>query len=697
MLSKIKIKAMRKTVFIFVLFLFWMSYSQNRLYKYYVNSTDYKTTHSFENSNGFLVYAGNDKFSVDFFKNYQIKVFKQAFEYGIDKGVLNIMYLETYSPNLARDLTLKFPDIYKSYSDITNWKVEFLNYYPNDYGTTSPQPNYGFNHSRQDLDFINAPSAWDITTGNPNIKIGISDGPIYYTDLDFVGKITPIPGYTQSLQQYSHGTGVAAAAAAKGNNSYGTVGVCMDCDIVEAGMSVLGAGGSQTIYSNLYKMAKEGAKVINMSWMEFPFETNNTTNVPEEQLVINDLVNNYRIALVAAAGNTSSFGTPTSTDSGAPYGVRYVFPASYDNVISVSAVRHTGTYSLPLSTAQNTYCCTSPWFPVYTDLQDSASHSIDGSKAIAPRAVLRNGYNLTPTNPDGFQSSLTLNDKVDILSTGYDVYWHASAIAGSSSIYTLGTSFSAPTVSGTIGLMLSVNDCLTALESEDIIQLTSVDVENSTLNMNFRPENMPGFENYLGFLGAGRLDVGKAVTFVNEMKKINGNAVITNHSFNRFDFKLTKINNNLTIEKVTFRNNCIAHFEARNQIRLLPDTNLLPNTSGNVHLSINPNVDISCTPVSFPRISNGLSEDISTRSNVILFPNPNEGNFNLYNLTSQNFNSEIVKVKVFDLNGRILFETNLNKDNFKDCKISINNLSGGIYNLEISSNSHTEVIKFIKL
>ena len=116
-----------------------------------------------------------------------------------------------------------------------------------------------------------------------------------------------------------------------------------------------------------------------------------------------------------------------------------------------------------------------------------------------------------------------------------------------------------------------------------------------------------------------------------------------------------------------------------------------------MHLSINPNVDISCTPVSFPRISNGLSEDISTRSNVILFPNPNEGNFNLYNLTSQNFNSEIVKVKVFDLNGRILFETNLNKDNFKDCKISINNLSGGIYNLEISSNSHTEVIKFIKL
>lgn len=87
------------------------------------------------------------------------------------------------------------------------------------------------------------------------------------------------------------------------------------------------------------------------------------------------------------------------------------------------------------------------------------------------------------------------NSSVDICAPGYNVPltagpgWYTGA---------WGTSFAAPIVSGTIGLMLSVNPCLTYDDVLDILTLSAVNIDNIN-------------PNWVGKLGAGRLDAATAL------------------------------------------------------------------------------------------------------------------------------------------------------------------------------------------
>ena len=667
-------------------------------YKYYLNLSSFNNAHTFARINGKLVYNGSNPTDSAFFSNYTITEYSQAFPEGIDPAVLNIFYLETTSGKLASDLKSKYPSIYLNSEDITNRKIEFLDTYPNDYGTTSPLPNSGAPVSRAELDFLNVPKAWDITTGNSNIKIGISDTPLRLTAPDFLNKVTTVAGYTPNTTGVSHGISVAALAAARGNNASGSVGVCMDCNIVAGYMGI----GAPTMFSNLYKIAQLGAKVINMSWCSPCYTNNANGGSPNEQLVINDLVNNYNVTLVAAAGNLPSFSTPQSFYSTvdaqgnltgipqSPFGEMFVYPASYDNVISVSSINHANKYTLPLSTSHPSYCCTSPWFPIYVNLEDSVGHSCSGLDPMNPVGVLRNGYYINQYNPDGFQTGHTLNSKVDILSTGYNIFSYTHYLDGVPPLMTGGTSFSAPMVAGTVGLMLSVNECLKPKEIESALQLSSKDIENMPIN-----------QNYVGYVGAGRLESNEAVTLVNEMKKINGNAVIDNHIFNRFNFKLDKINNNLKIENVTFKDYCVADFTAKNQIQVKGNsaTVFKPNASGLVVLKIDPTISISCTPVVFPKNTADTGNDIIDAYAIALYPNPNNGNFEISIKDLPDFQNNSLDINVFDLNGRLIYQNTINttSESLTTIPLSLTDISHGVYFIKITSaNGREETLKFVK-
>jgi hypothetical protein len=88
------------------------------------------------------------------------------------------------------------------------------------------------------------------------------------------------------------------------------------------------------------------------------------------------------------------------------------------------------------------------------------------------------------------------NDKVDVLAPGYDV---ALTVASGWYLTGNGTSFAAPYVSGLVGLIKSVNPCLSFEEVEFILKNTAYNVD--TIN----PE-------YAGKLGAGTIDAAAAVT-----------------------------------------------------------------------------------------------------------------------------------------------------------------------------------------
>ncbi len=685
---------MRKILIIFCSMLFSLAYSQanqDTIYTFYIKLNHYSNAPEFEKNNDLLIYSGSDIKESDFFANYQILMFKQSFPSSKRENNLNYFSVATYNHDLMEDLLAEFSK-YILAENTTNYKLELLNTYPNDYGTTSPVTNLGYVASRKDLDYINAPKAWDITTGDKNVKIGISDGNVDIYDIDLIDKterlpmlasIFPDPTYYNFDSDLSwHGTSVAVLAAGQGDNSGGTVGVCSDCSVVA---NILGFGytidGQQ--YNHLLDLAQKGVKVINMSWRTF------ATNIEDywdnqraiEQDIIDELVEDYNVVLVAAAGNKTSFATPTSNHSGAGggyyTGVQYEYPASYDKVISVSSISH----KYDSLTDPGAYCCTSAWFPNYTDIADSVSPVVDGTDVNNPVGVTHNGYYQSWTNTDGLVWMHTLNKKVDILAPGYNILISPFYSHNNSFVYGSGTSSAAPQVSGTVGLMVSVDKCLNYKEVEDILQLTTKDVEHMPINQNF-----------YGMVGAGKLETGDAVEFVYEMNKSDGNAIINNHIFYRFDFDLERINNKLTIDKVTFKDKCTSYFIARNVIDVL-DSDFNPNAEGYVDLNVNENLDMSCSSFSRPAPqANNKTKTAKTEvaeTQTKLYPNPNNGAFTI-TFGKQHKN---VNIEVFDIYGKSVYKATTAEPS---ASLNIQGISGGMYIVKLSSDNYAETLKFVK-
>jgi subtilisin family serine protease len=657
-----------------------------KIYEYYLYLNDYTMAPKFQKDGKVSVYSSNDKDLERFFKNYTIFEFSQAFpDFSNSEKILNVFLLRTADEKLVTDLMRKYPSLYHKYDDIKGTFVKPLNYYPNDYGNTNPNTNLGANVSKKELDYLEVPKAWNITKGRGNIKIGISDTQINSTADDFNGKVQFVSGYNGNSTGISHGSDVAAIAAAKGDNAHGAVGVCMDCNILAA---PIGFGStSQIAFTNLYKLASQGARVINMSWHNgFGHLNAGQGYVQVEQDIINYLVNEYDVVFVAAAGNYASYSTPEShfaSPNGVPetpFGILYVYPASYDNVISVSNVNHKNPLILPMNNNQGSYCCTSPWFPVHVDMEDAVGRSVNALNPMNPISVIRNGYYINQYNPDGFQRNATTNEKVDILAPGFDIFQYSYFLNGGQ-LYGWGTSYAAPHVSGTIGLMFSINECLASQEVEDIIQLTSKDVEQMPLNQYF-----------VGHIGAGSLNTGDAVEFVNEMKKVNGNAVIKNHIFNRFDFKLSKINNQLSLSNITFKNYCNADFTAKRVIDI-QNSDFNPGNSNVVDFKIDANIDASCNlSAKNKRESNSNKDNENVTPSPIskLYPNPNNG---IFSITLGRQFSGTTFFEVFDVYGKLIYKGS-SGEHFFD--VNIPNLASGVYVIKLFTNSYSETLRFIK-
>jgi len=234
-----------------------------------------------------------------------------------------------------------------------------------DLGTITPQattPNdpgysqlWGINNTGQsggtaDAD-IDAPEAWDIQKGDPNLVIGVIDTGVDYNHPDLVGNIWQNPGeiagdgidndyngYIDDIRGWDfadndnnpmdvngHGTHVSGTIAGKGNNGVGVTGVAWNAKIMPLKFfSDSGPGyTSNAILAINYATAK-GVKLTNNSWGSFG-----------NSQALSDAINTagqQGALFVAAAGNSS-----LNTDTTAYY------PASYDlsNIISVASTTRT--------------------------------------------------------------------------------------------------------------------------------------------------------------------------------------------------------------------------------------------------------------------------------------------------------------------------------------------------------------------
>ena len=119
---------------------------------------------------------------------------------------------------------------------------------------------------------ISAPAAWSTSTGAASITIAIIDTGCDPTHPDLASKY--VPGWnfydnnSNTADVYGHGTGVAGAAAAIGNNVAGVASVAWGCSIMPLRVSALDGGASYSaIASAITWAADHGARVANVSYI----------------------------------------------------------------------------------------------------------------------------------------------------------------------------------------------------------------------------------------------------------------------------------------------------------------------------------------------------------------------------------------------------------------------------------------------
>jgi subtilisin family serine protease len=304
---------------------------------------------------------------------------------------------------------------------------------------------------------IQAPEAWDIETGSPDVVIAIIDSGIDYTHPDFAGKIwnntDEIPnngidddnnGYIDDVigwdfayndndpkDELGHGTMCAGVAGAATNNGIGIAGIGWNCKIMPVQVYTKEGSYNPTKVANAIKYATDnGAIVISMSL---------GSDVSSDVLL--DAVNyahSKGVFLCAAAHNY---------DSSAK-----MYPAAYENVTAVAATNQ-----------KDKRCTPQDWGA------GLGSNYGDWVDIAAPGNLI---YTTMPTY------HVNGNDYWGY-KQNYDYVW--------------GTSISAPMVAGAAALLLSKNPSLTPDEVKALL-CSNVDPYNSDQ-----------------YIGTGRLNVYKAL------------------------------------------------------------------------------------------------------------------------------------------------------------------------------------------
>lgn len=367
-----------------------------------------------------------------------VPVYRQAFPTAKSEWLRNVYYIESPDVEVFDDIENEL----KGKVDL----VELLgeeggptaeSYTPNDYNVL-PTGQY---------DLIHAKEAWAIVKDIPKITIGIIDNYFEPTHVDLQGQFV-----TNDIKNNN------------GPNFHGTAVVGLIAAIPDNKIGIPGLGFGMKVYAEVYvgiprdeqvlNMAQMGYRVINCSWY-------NSCGYSEvRDSLYKEILNDWDCIAVFGAANSVEQCPPLTSKA---------YPASYSSALSVTTVGHSNKRGTVNSNGLKV-----EWEDCHEQIigdSTSALHHNDAVDICAP------GYGIWSTYPMGTGSG----------NGDYGPCW--------------GTSFAAPLVSATIGLVLSINPCLSAKEAADLVVNTS---DPSIYDI---PENEP----YIGGLGKGRLDVYQAV------------------------------------------------------------------------------------------------------------------------------------------------------------------------------------------
>ena len=531
---------MNKLLLYFLLILFTLpSISQENSW-FFLRAKSASFNPEFEKSDGKLIYTGIDIKLKSVLKNYSISVFKKTFKNASSEHLKKTFFVVSDKKGLMEDL-LKITSHLFEFAEIIEDEDKKI-FEPNDYGLTSTiGENIGLQINLDYMDFIEAPKAWYYTTGSKDMIVGISDATVDTTNTDFKEKTTVI---RKSSLSKGHGSGVASIAAGQGNNAYGLPGVCYDCSIYATSY------GNFRKFEQLLELSNAGVKVINCSWV-------NSRYYETAQAVIDEMFENGTI-IVAAAGNENWKNTN---------GEKINYPASYNHVISVAAVMHR------YETVNDKILKTKKGFPYAANVKNYVGRTV----GFKDNDTLKK-HHIWPV------STTTLNSEVDILAPSVDLFRFSKFVLTGEELYTMEASSStAPFVTGTIGLMWSLNPCLPIDEVETILKLSANYIGNIEANKPF-----------VGHYGAGSLNAGEAVKMVYDLYSEKETTIIEGQEFSRWDFKLTSLSKEVLIQNQIFSDDATLALTSKNKIIIGANTVLKPNLNGRIVLKIDPSLEKQC-------------------------------------------------------------------------------------------------------
>ncbi len=243
---------------------------------------------------------------------------------------------------------------------------------------------------------IDAPEAWEITQGTPDIVVGVIDTAIDISHPDLAANIWTNPGeidgdnidndhngFTDDLHGWDfyndhasvyesgdhyHGTHVAGTIAAIANNSEGVTGVAPGVKIMP--LQFIGPDG--------WGYTSDALGALNYAQMMGVRVTNNSWGGSEFDAELHDAICGYDGVFVAAAGNSSG------NSDNAP-----LYPAAYDcpNIISVAALNNRGELAFFSNYGATSVDIGAPGLDIVSSIPEGSYAYLSGTSMASPHVT----------------------------------------------------------------------------------------------------------------------------------------------------------------------------------------------------------------------------------------------------------------------------------------------------------------------
>jgi subtilisin family serine protease len=308
---------------------------------------------------------------------------------------------------------------------------------------------------------VNAPEAWEITIGDPNIIIAIIDTGVDVNHPDLINNMVPgydfldddnIPAPSLEDAENAHGTMCAGLAAACGNNGIGVTGVAWNCKIMPIRIADANYFITDAEISTAMRWAAEhGADILSNSWGE-TYSSEVLRSAIKDITSLGGIGRNGKGCIVVCAAGNWINGGPV------------VYPAAYPSAIAVGATDNSDNHWY--------YSASGPQLDIVAPSGGTRKDYFLYGKAFLWTTDITGIYGYSMENID-----TTMLDYSDSMS---------------------GTSGACPIVAGTAALVLSAKPTLTSSQVRRVLLDTAVDLGD------------PGFDEYYGY---GRVDAGAAVNW----------------------------------------------------------------------------------------------------------------------------------------------------------------------------------------